>query len=59
MINNVLQLARMTHNSQQAVLAEHEVTSVMSELSSKVSSQVERAGFEITVVCDESVKTKR
>lgn len=58
LINNVLQLARMTRNSQQAKLAEHDVTFIMHELKSKTNSQVNRAGFKLTLVCDESVKNK-
>ena len=56
LINNVLQLARMTRNAQQADLVEHDVAYISRELTSKVSSQVERSGFQLTVSCDESVQ---
>ena len=56
LINNVLQLARMTRNSQQAELVERDVADIMRELTSKVSSQVERSGFKLSLDCGASVK---
>ena len=56
LINNVLQLARMTRNSQQAELVERDVADIMRELTSKVSSQVERSGFKLSLDFGASVK---
>ena len=56
LINNVLQLARMTRNSQQAELVERDVADIIRELTSKVSSQVERSGFKLSLDCGAAVK---
>ncbi len=49
LINNVLQLARMTRNDLQVDLKPMTVAELIDGIRSKVSSQVERAGFELNV----------
>ncbi len=56
LINNVLQLARMTRNEQQAELQVMEVSQLLRTIESKISSQVERSGFELEVVCADAVQ---
>ena len=51
LINNVLQLARMSRNEQQASLSINSVAELVSLMESKVSSQIERAGFELNLQC--------
>jgi signal transduction histidine kinase len=55
LINNVLQLARLTRNRVQAEMKPVSVTELIDNLRSKVSSQIERAGFELNLNCDEAV----
>lgn len=52
LINNVLQLARMTRNDLQLDLKPMTVAELIDGIRSKVSSQVERAGFELNVNCE-------
>lgn len=47
LISNVLELARITRNEPQFELKEITVGELMSNAASKISSQVERAGFEL------------
>ncbi|MBL1320101.1 MAG: HAMP domain-containing histidine kinase [Methylophaga sp.] len=54
LINNVLHLAKMTRNEQGAVLKKITVAELMDGVRSKVSTQVERAGFEIEFHCDDN-----
>ena len=56
LINNVLQLARLTRNEQQAELAECEVSELLNDIQSKISLQLERADYTLEVECDESAK---
>jgi signal transduction histidine kinase len=49
LINNVLLMAKLTRNSQHAELKERTVVELMNEVQSKVASQIERAGFELTL----------
>lgn len=56
LINNVLQLARMTRNEQQAELQVMEVSQLLRTIESKISSQVERSGFELEVICADAVQ---
>lgn len=56
LINNVLQLARMTRNEQQAELQVMDVSQLLRTIESKISSQVERSGFELEVVCADAVQ---
>jgi len=51
LINNVLQLARMSRNEQEASLGKVTVEELMSLLESKVSSQISRAGFQFEQEC--------
>ncbi|MCF6226480.1 MAG: HAMP domain-containing histidine kinase [Xanthomonadales bacterium] len=51
LINNVLQLARMSRNEQQANVRQITVMELVSLLESKVSSQITRAGFQFKLEC--------
>ncbi len=53
LIANVLQLARMTRNDIQINLKSIPVRKLMDELQSKVSSQIERAGFTLSITCED------
>ena len=53
LINNVLHLARMTRNEQQADLKTLTVSELMDGVQSKVSTQIERSGFELDMQCNE------
>jgi signal transduction histidine kinase len=52
LINNVLQLARMTRNDLQVELQTLSVDRLLETVGEKIASQVERAGFELAVECD-------
>jgi signal transduction histidine kinase len=52
LISNVLQLARITRNEPQFDLRPIKVGELMSQLESKISHQVERAGFELAFIRD-------
>ena len=52
LINNVLQLARMTRNEQQADFRQLSVKQLMDEIRSRISTQAERAGFKLSMGCD-------
>ena len=54
LINNVLQLARMTRNELQVDINPVSVAELVDSIRSKVSSQVERAGFRLNIACDEN-----
>jgi two-component system, OmpR family, phosphate regulon sensor histidine kinase PhoR len=56
LVNNVLHLARMSRNEQLVVLKKLTVTELMDGVQSKVSTQIERAGFELTMHCNEKVE---
>ena len=56
LINNVLQLARMTRNELPVDLKEYTVAELIDTVRSKISSQVERADFKLNLNCDDSVK---
>lgn len=53
LINNVLQLARMTRNGIQPEMKVYGVVELMDMLRSKIINQVEHAGFEIDMRCDD------
>lgn len=55
LITNVLQLARMTRNDLQIELKEVLVSELVDVIRSKISSQIERAGFKLNLTCDDSV----
>jgi signal transduction histidine kinase len=59
LINNVLQLARMTRNGLQVSLKPCVVSELMDMLRSKIASQVERAGFELTLSCASDAEAVR
>jgi len=52
LISNVLELARITRNEPQFDMKPATVAALMSNIESKISSQVERAGFELRFVRD-------
>jgi signal transduction histidine kinase len=52
LISNVLQLAKITHNEPQFELRAVTVGELMSQIESKISSQVKRAGFELDMQND-------
>ncbi|MCK4864745.1 MAG: HAMP domain-containing histidine kinase [Gammaproteobacteria bacterium] len=56
LINNVLQLARMTRNELPVDLKEYTVAELIDTVRSKISSQLERAEFKLSLACDDSVK---
>jgi signal transduction histidine kinase len=56
LINNVLQLARMSRNGLQVSLKPCTVSELMDTLRSKIASQVERASFELTLSCTTDAK---
>ena len=55
LISNVLQLARISRNEPQFDMQQVAVAELMSNTESKISTQVERAGFELRFIQDESV----
>jgi signal transduction histidine kinase len=57
LINNVLQLARMNRNDLKIELNPITVAQLMDNIRSKVSSQIERAGFEMRLVCEDQAST--
>jgi signal transduction histidine kinase len=54
LINNVLHLAKMTRNEQGAVIKTITVIELIDGVRSKVSTQIERAGFELDIQCSEN-----
>ncbi|ESS73289.1 sensor protein kinase WalK [Methyloglobulus morosus KoM1] len=56
LINNVLQLAKMTRNSIQPELKSVTVAELMDGIRSKVSTQIERAGFELKLSFDQKAE---
>lgn len=49
LINNVLQLANLSQNQLTTTLSPHRVAKLMDTLRSKISSQIEHAGFELNI----------
>ncbi len=58
LINNVLQLARMTRNELPVDLKPCTVAILIDNIHSKISSQVERARFKLALRCSENIKEK-
>jgi signal transduction histidine kinase len=58
LINNVLQLARMTRNDIKVELKAVTVAELMDGVRSKIASQVEHAGFKLNLDCDEGAGKK-
>jgi signal transduction histidine kinase len=52
LINNVLLMAKLTRNSQHAELKSYTATELIDGVRSKLSTQIERAGFELNFSCD-------
>jgi len=59
LISNVLQLARISRNEPQFDMQPVAVSELMNNTESKIASQVERAGFELRFVQDESANDAR
>jgi len=59
LINNVLQLAKMTRNEKKPELKSLTVAELMDSLQSKISTQIERAGFCLKLSCDEDAAQAR
>lgn len=53
LINNVLQLAKMTRNEKKPVLKSLTAAELMDSLQSKISTQIERGGFCLRLSCDQ------
>jgi len=56
LINNVLQLARLSRSEQVANLEPISVSVLIDDLSSRIDSQLQQAGFNTVIDCDEAVK---
>jgi signal transduction histidine kinase len=56
LISNVLQLAKITHNEPQFDLQPVAVSELMNRIESKISSQVQRSGFELDFRQDENTR---
>ncbi len=59
LIQNILQLARMTRNELNLELATLSISELIDTIRSKVSSQVERSGFQLVLDCDEAILAKK
>jgi len=58
LINNVLQLARMTRNELPVNLKSCTIAELLDNTCSKINSQVERAEFTLKLSCDEEIREK-
>ncbi len=58
LINNVLQLARLSRSEQVANLEPVSVAVLIDDLSSRLESQLQQAGFSAAIDCHENVKDK-
>jgi len=56
LINNVLHLAKMTRNEQTAVIKAVSVKELIDQVRSKVSTQIEQAGFTLNIKCEDACK---
>ncbi|MET0027574.1 MAG: HAMP domain-containing sensor histidine kinase [Candidatus Thiodiazotropha sp.] len=59
LINNVLQLARMTRNEQSVEMSPYTVSELLDMLQSKIVSQTERAGFQLKLHCPDGLAFTR
>lgn len=59
LINNVLQLAKMTRNEKKPELKSLTVAELMDSLKSKISTQIERGGFCLRLSCDQDADQAR
>lgn len=57
LINNVLQLARMTRNEQKAELTVRNVPELVQEITAKITSQIEASDFTLVVNADDQLST--
>ena len=57
LINNVLQMARMTRNEMQLDMKTYTAEQLCDTIRSKVSSQIERAGFSLTLKCEQQCES--
>lgn len=57
LISNVLQLARITRNEPQFDLQTSSVAELLDQVRSKISTQVEQAGFELEIGADEDTRS--
>ena len=58
LINNVLQLARMTRNDLSVELSPCSVERLLNIIESKISSQVEQADFTVNIECDDNIRDR-
>jgi len=58
LINNVLQMARMTRNDLQLDLKPYTVSQLQDTIRSKTATQIERAGFSLSLQCDPQCLSK-
>jgi signal transduction histidine kinase len=58
LINNVLQMARMTRNDIQLDMKSYTVEQLLDTIRSKVSSQIERAGFTLSLQCEQQCESR-
>jgi signal transduction histidine kinase len=56
LISNILQISRMTRNDVRPDLKRLAVSELLDGLRSKITSQVERAGFTLNLTCEEAVE---
>ncbi|MCP4188264.1 MAG: HAMP domain-containing histidine kinase [Gammaproteobacteria bacterium] len=56
LINNVLQLARLSRREQKANLETISIGVLLTDLSPRIESQLVQAGFEVSINCDEATK---
>ncbi|MEC4746977.1 HAMP domain-containing sensor histidine kinase [Methylomicrobium sp. Wu6] len=59
LINNVLQLAKMTRNEKKPELKSLTAAELMDNLQSKISTQIERGGFCLRLSCDQDADQAR
>ena len=59
LINNVLQLARMNRNELPVDLKPYTLAELIDNIQSKITSQVERAGFQLNLYCDNDIKENK
>lgn len=56
LINNVLQLARLSRSEQKAQMTVMSVAEVFDQLSPKLQSQLDQAGYRLNIECDSEVR---
>lgn len=59
LINNVLQLARMTRNELPVDLKSYRISELLDNTYSKINSQIERAEFTLNIDCDDTIKEQQ